>query len=209
MRYRNTSAAAVLIAVAAVTSCAPPAPSTLPPEQWATYTTADGLLAFDHPDEWTVSTTDPLANDPAGGVSVRVHDGAGRTIAVLDTGLIVDLVCRPGPDRAAYTEYDSVPMPGLVAASGAAQRFVYHSLDPASGPSQATYAVVGDAQQDGQCGLFDFFGLTESSGGRFMGEFVSGQPADSVQFLEEAAAYPQTEEYEDVVRMLTSLRNAG
>ncbi|CEA09508.1 hypothetical protein BN1051_02878 [Arthrobacter saudimassiliensis] len=214
MGYRNTSAAAVLIAVMTMSSCAAPpgqedrSSAASQPAQWSTYTTADRRLAFEYPGDWSVSAVEPLANDPDGGVSVRVRDGAGRIIAALDTGLIVGQECSPPAEPTQYTEYEARPMPDLTASGGTQQRFVYHSVDPAEGPSKATYAVVSGAEETGQCGLFDFFRLTESSGGRFMGEFVSGQPPESPEFLEEAAAYPQTEEYRDVLRMLTSLRNA-
>lgn len=208
MGYRNTSAAAVLIAVMSVSSCASPPARQSEIPQWHTYTTADGQLTFEYPDDWSVNAVDPLANDPAGGVSVRVRDGSGRIVAALDTGLIVGQECLPPAEPTRYTEYETRPMPELAATAGTQQRFVYHSADPAEGPSKATYAVVSGTEETGQCGLFDFFRFTESSGGRFMGEFVSGQPPESAEFLEEAAAYPQSGEYRDVLRMLTSLRNA-
>ncbi|MCQ2001604.1 hypothetical protein [Arthrobacter zhaoxinii] len=153
-----------------------------------------------------------LANDPAGGVSLEVLDGGGRILARLDTGVITDLSCTEPAAPASYVEYESVPMPELDSMQGTDQRFVYRSLAP-SGPrnAQATYAVVSGGQEgQGQCGLFDFVTLTDSSGGRFAGEYGdgSGDAQDTDTYLDGAERYRETQEYSDIKEMLTSLRNA-
>ncbi|MCC9205280.1 hypothetical protein [Arthrobacter sp. zg-Y769] len=202
---------AAVVFLTSISSCAAPprqAP-TSPDPQWSSYTTTDGSLAFEHPPGWEVLELPARANDPAGGVSLEVLDGGGRVLAQLDTGIITDLSCTKPAQPPAYVEYESVPMPELDSQQGSEQRFVYRSLAPSgSRNAQATYAVVSGQQQGGQCGLFDFFTLTESSGGRFAGEYAPGSDASREDYLEGAARYRDTQEYRDLRRMLTSLRNA-
>ncbi|WP_289603052.1 hypothetical protein [Arthrobacter sp. zg-Y877] len=208
-------AAALLLT--SISSCAPP-PQSGPTssdsaDAWSSYTTVDGSLRFDHPSDWEVVELPSRANDPLGGVSLQVVDG-GRVLAQLDTGIITDLSCTAPAEPASYEEYESVPMPGLESKQGTDQRFVYRSLAPA-GPwgAQATYAVVSGEPQAVQCGLFDFFTLTESSGGRFAGEYgnaagTADGPEAVEDYLDGAEQYRETQEYQDLKEMLTSLRNA-
>ncbi|MDN3905399.1 hypothetical protein [Arthrobacter sp. YD2] len=211
---RNTLLAGALLLLAGTSSCAqvpdPPSSSSATSRPWSGYTTADGSLRFEHPQDWKVTELPALANDPAGGISVEVAEGSGRVVARLDTGIIADLSCTAPAGAASYTEYESVPMPELDSAQGSEQRFVYRSLAPSGTRSaQATYAVVS-GRQDGNCGLFDFFTLTETSGGRFAGEYPAADAqGDAQSYLDGAARYPDTQEYRDLRRMLTSLRNAG
>ena len=145
-------------------------PASSVPVTWPAYVTSDGALRFEYPPGWSVAEVPALANDPAGGVSLEVADGSGRVLARLDTGIIADLSCTAPAAPGAYREYESMPMPELHSEQGTEQRFVYRSLAPSGQrEAQATYAVVSGQQQGPPCGLFDFFTLTESSGGRFAG----------------------------------------
>lgn len=213
MRYRNTTLAATTLLVLSMSSCAS-SPDTGAPSDaggaWPSYTTRDGALAFEHHPNWTVEEIEPLANDPAGGVSVQVNDAGGDLIAQLDTGIITGLVCADPDEAAQYTEYDSVPMPELDSAQGTDQRFVYRSVafsTPERGEPLATYAVISELGDRGECGLFDFFTLTESSGGRFAGRFSGEDAAPGQSYLDGAAAYGDSAEFRDVKRMLVSLRD--
>ncbi|MBD8043228.1 hypothetical protein H9638_05310 [Arthrobacter sp. Sa2BUA2] len=209
------------------------APGTASPS-WATYTVVPADLQFQYRTDWSVEEAATLANDPAGGVSLRVHDGGGSVIAWLDTGIITDQICTPLPEPVTYTEYDAAPMPELRSAQGTVQRFVYRSVVPAGGETaQVTYAVVSappPSAEEAACGLFDFFTLTESSGGRFAGvvpaggggevgvrpeagvrpDAVAGAGAESnvEEHLRKAVVFAQSQEFRDVKRMLVSLRNA-
>ncbi|MCQ1947703.1 MULTISPECIES: hypothetical protein [unclassified Arthrobacter] len=210
---RNTGLLAAALLLTSISSCAAPPqedPTSSAP-QWSTYTTADSSLRFEHPAGWDIRELPARANDPAGGVSLEVLDDGGRVLARLDTGIITDLSCTEPAEPASYVEYESVPMPKLESKQGSDQRFVYRSLAP-SGPrnAQATYAVVSGQQQSPECGLFDFFRLTESSGGRFAGEYGdgSGDAQDTDTYLDGAERYRETQEYSDIKEMLTSLRNA-
>ena len=243
MRYRNTLIAAGIMGGLCLPSCAvSPAPDAAPESAspgWATYAVERSDLEFEYRTDWSVEEVAALANDPAGGVSLRVHDAGGRVIAWLDTGIITDQICTPLPEPVAYTEYDAAPMPGLISAQGTVQRFVYRSVVPAGGgEAQVTYAVVSaptPSAEEAACGLFDFFTLTESSGGRFAGavpadggaEAAAGAegeagpgagpgpglgPGDHLEkrdHLEKAAAFEESQEFRDVKRMLVSLHNAG
>ena len=165
-----------------------------------------------------------MANDPSGGVSLRVYGADGTVIAWLDTGIITDQVCTGMQEPVTYTEYDSQNMPDLKSAQGDSQRFVYHSVvpAPASAPASAsapatgealvTYAVVSappPSAEEAACGLFDFFTLTESSGARFSGVVPADEGSDVSAHLEKAAAYAGTDEFRDVKRMIVSLRSTN
>lgn len=212
---RNAVLAAAALLLTVLSGCGDAtegdaAPSSFSARAWPNYTTADGALSFEYPPSWQVTELAALANDPAGGVSLQVADGSGRVLARLDTGIIADLSCTTAAEPGAYAEYEAVPMPELGSAQGTEQRFVYRSLAPAGErAAQATYAVVSGRQQAGQCGLFDFFTLTASSGGRFAGEYLPGaDTGDARAYLEGAERYRESDEYRDIKRMLTSLRNA-
>ncbi|MET4058898.1 hypothetical protein ABIB35_000427 [Arthrobacter sp. UYP6] len=213
MSYRNTTLAAATLLVLSMSSCAVPADTGEPssaPGNWPSYATPDGALAFEHRADWTVEEVQPLANDPAGGVSIQVNDAGGDLIARLDTGIITDLVCADPDEAVQYTEYDSQPMPELGSAQGTDQRFVYRSVafsTPERGEPVATYAVVSEIGDRGQCGLFDFFTFTESSGGRFAGMYPVEALSPGQSYLDAAAEYKESPEFRDVKRMLMSLRD--
>lgn len=211
--YRNITLAAATLLVFSMASCAVSPDTGGSPDardDWPSYATSDGALAFDHPGNWTVEEVPPLANDPDGGVSVRVHDAGGGLVAQLDTGLIADLVCADPDEDVQYTEYDSQPMPELDSVQGTDQRFVYRSVafsNAERGEPVATYAVISEIGDRGQCGLFDFFTFTKSSGGRFAGKYPAEEVAAGQSYLDAAAAYENSAEFSDVKRMLTSLRD--
>ena len=213
MRYRNTTLAAASLLVLSMSSCAGPSDTgeqSSAPAAWVSYTTADGSLVFEHRADWNVEEEPALANDPAGGISVKVNDAEGDTVARLDTGLIADLICSDPDVDVQYTEYDSELMPDLDSKQGTEQRFVYRSIAPSSperGEPVATYAVISETGDRGQCGLFDFFTFTESSGGRFAGAYPSEELASGQSYLDGAANYVDSAEFRDIRRMLVSLRD--
>ena len=203
------------MAALAVQSCAVPPPSDLGSESaspgWSDYDVDAASLEFEYRSDWSVEQVAALANDPSGGVSLRVHDADGDVIAWLDTGIITDQVCLGMQEPVRYTEYDSQPMPELGSAQGTSQRFVYHSVAPSAGEALVTYAVVSappPSEEEASCGLFDFFTLTESSGGRFSGVVPPDEGSDVSAHLEKAAAYAESGEFRDVKRMLVSLRSS-
>lgn len=211
MRYRNTLLAAVVTAGLAAASCAAPEPSETASPEWTVYEVQAASLEFEYRSDWQIEQVEALANDPAGGVSLRVHDADGDVIAWLDTGIITDQVCLGMQEPVAYTEYDSQMMPDLESGQGTEQRFVYRSVAPAAGEALVTYAVVSTpppSPEEAACGLFDFFTLTESSGGRFAGVVRPDDGSDMAAHLDKASAFAGSGEYRDVRRMLVSLRNS-
>ena len=211
MRYRNTLLCAAVTAGLAVASCAAPLPPETAAPDWSVYDVAAASLEFEYRSDWQVEQVAALANDPSGGVSLRIHDADGDVIAWLDTGIITDQVCLGMQEPVAYTEYDSQPMPELESEQGTSQRFVYHSAAPAAGEAQVTYAVVSappPSAEEAACGLFDFFTLTASSGGRFSGVVRPDEGSNVSAHLEKARSYAESGEFRDVKRMLVSLRSS-
>ena len=100
---RNSGLLAAALLLTSVSSCAAPPQegptSSASTRQWASYTTTDGSLRFEHPTDWDIREVPALANDPAGGVSLEVLDDGGRVLARLDTGIITDQSCTRLPNR--------------------------------------------------------------------------------------------------------------
>ncbi|MBD7996757.1 hypothetical protein H9639_15775 [Arthrobacter sp. Sa2CUA1] len=82
MSYRNTLIAAGIMGSLCLPSCAvsqapDAAPENAPPD-WTTHTVAAADLQFRYRTDWSVEEVAALANDSAGGVSLRVHDAGGQ-----------------------------------------------------------------------------------------------------------------------------------
>lgn len=178
-------------------------------EDWATYTTPDGSLSFDHPGDWTVTVSEPA---PPQGVTVAVEDGIGRLIASLQTNLITGAVCAA---EVPYALLDSEPLPALAQPSGT-PTFVFESrsdpsiTDPTAAATFA-YGITSSPLPEGPtaCPIAHFFTWPPSGAG-FAGvydpfEIYPGKP----MHIDTPQAYMETEEYQRIRTMLTSLRPAG
>ncbi|MEG9246683.1 hypothetical protein V6S67_01110 [Arthrobacter sp. Soc17.1.1.1] len=180
-----------------------------PPEGWVTYTTADGSLAFDHPAGWTVADA-PEA--PPAGVSVVVGDSTGRQLATLQTDLVTGAVC---PAELPYSLLDAEPLPAL-AQGTVTPRFVFEGrTDPAVADpvaaSTLAYGITAAPEPTGAtaCPLAHFFPWPPS-GAAFGGVYdpflvYPGKPPH----IDTPHAYMETEEYQGIRAMITSLRPAG
>ncbi|MHA7241016.1 hypothetical protein [Arthrobacter sp. TMS1-12-1] len=193
----------------------PPSPTpsaTAPPVAgagWVTYTTTDGDLSFDHPADWTVVASTPA---PPQGVAVAVEDPAGRRLATLQTDLVTGAVC---PEEVPYSLLDSEPLPALTQGS-ATPRFVFEGrTDPAVADpvaaSTLAYGITSGPLPEGPtaCPIAHFF-TWPPSGAAFGGvydpyEVYPGKP----MHIDTPQAYMETEEYQQIRTMLTSLRPAG
>ncbi|WP_043443041.1 hypothetical protein [Arthrobacter sp. L77] len=187
-------------------------PSTAPPDAdpgWATYTTPDGGLSFDHPGDWTVVVSTPA---PPEGVAVAVEDGAGRRLASLRTDLVTGAVC---PAKVPYSLLDSEPLPALTQASGTPMFVFEGRTDPAVADpvaaSTLAYGITSGPLPEGTtaCPIAHFF-TWPPSGAAFGGvydpyEIYPGKP----MHIDTPQAYMETEEYQRIRTMLTSLRPAG
>ncbi|MHA7179934.1 hypothetical protein ACX80J_07415 [Arthrobacter sp. MDB2-24] len=195
-------------------SPAGPVPSGKPSDpaadgNWATYTTSDGSLSFDHPADWDVSDA-PEA--PPKGVLVVVDDASGRRLATLRTHLVTGAVC---PEELPYSLLDSEVLPALTQDSGT-PRFVFEGrtdpsvADPVAASTLA-YGITSGPEPTGPtaCPIAHFF-TWPPSGAAFGGtydpfEIYPGKP----QHIDTPQAYMETEEYQDIRAMITSLRPAG
>lgn len=176
---------------------------------WTTYTTTDGSLSFDHPADWTVAA---VPEAPPEGVAVVVGDAGGRQLATLQTNLVTGAVC---PAELPYALLDAEVLPALDAGSGA-PRFVFEGrTDPAvpdpMAASVLAYGITAAPEPTGPtaCPISHFF-TWPPSGAAFGGvydpfEVHPGQP----QHVDTPHAYMETEEYQDIRAMITSLRPAG
>ena len=209
------SSGAVCLALL-VTSCAPPgADAGAPPDAgagdsgWATYTTPDGDLSFDHPGDWTVVASTPA---PPEGVAVAVEDDAGRRLASLQTNLVTGAVC---PAKVPYSLLDSEPLPDLTQDSGTPMFVFEGRTDPSvADPVAASvlaYGITSAPLPEGPtaCPIAHFF-TWPPSGAAFGGiydpyEIYPGKP----MHIDTPQAYMETEEYQQIRTMLTSLRPAG
>ncbi|BBE21425.1 hypothetical protein MN0502_03080 [Arthrobacter sp. MN05-02] len=207
---------------ASATGSADPAPSSSPSVEptaepsepaldgdWTTYTTTDGSLSFDHPSDWTVAA---VPEAPPEGVAVVVGDADGRQLATLQTNLVTGAVC---PAELPYALLDAEVLPALDAGSGA-PRFVFEGRtnpgvpDPVAA-SVLAYGITAAPEPTGPtaCPISHFF-TWPPSGAAFGGvydpfEIYPGKP----QHVDTPHAYMETEEYQDIRAMITSLRPAG
>lgn len=192
---------------AAATS--PPA-SPAPAADLVTYTTSDGALSFDHPIGWAVAENPDTA--ASGGVSVVVHDAAGRQLATLQTDLVIGSVCS---ERVPYSVIDSQPLPALAQAGGMPTfRFESRTNPHATDAVQMTtfaYGITSSPDPTGPdaCPIAHFFPWPPS-GAAFAGIYdpfdtSPGRP----MHVDTPQAYTETEEYQQIKAMITSLRPTG
>ncbi len=194
------------------TSAAPPSSS-----GWKTFTTSDGTLSFDYPAAWTVK--DPAGKAPLGGEFVDVVNAAGKQMAALRTNIVTGAECG---DQQPYLLIDSQPMQALAEPGTADQRpprYVFEargdfSAAKPSPPTIASYGITMMPEETGptSCPMFQLF-LWPPSGalfGQVYDPAMNTTPGDpGLPYLEKAKLYATTAEYQDVKKMITSLRPAG
>lgn len=194
-----------------------PRPSGATPSAgWLTFTTKDGL-SFDFPDGWSV--TNAAGEMPLSGVFVDVVNAAGKPMASLRTNIVTGAECV---DKLPFEVYDSEPMQALAESGGgdgAGPRYVFESRgdDTAPGSTRTTIAAYGITlvpEEAGAtaCPMFHLF-LWAPSGAFFGGTYNPDNnrtPGDaSLPYLEKAKLYAGTPEYQDIRKMITSLRPAA
>lgn len=179
-----------------------------------TFTTADGQLAFDLPSTWNVR--DPAGELPeGGGAFAEVTNEAGRPLATLRTNMATGSTCI---DKYPFTEFESQDLPAL-AQGGAAPRYVFETRGDATAPGPANtpaaaYGITTVPAPAGStaCPIFHFFTWrpTAAMFGAFYNPENNRTPgADGLPYLEQARKYMDTTEYQNIRRMITSLRPAG
>ncbi|WP_346924950.1 hypothetical protein [uncultured Arthrobacter sp.] len=191
-----------------------PSEAGTPSSGWKTFTTTDAGLSFDYPAGWTVK--DP--GGALGGEFVDVLNAEGKPMAGLRTNIVTGSECV---GKSPYEVYDSEPMVALAeggGADGGGPRYVFESRgdDPDAVATQSTIAAYGitmipEESGDLACPMFHLF-LWPPSGAFFGGTYnpennaTPGDPA--LPYLEKARLYASTLEYQDVRKMITSLRPA-
>jgi len=186
------------------------------PSDWRTFTTSDGGLSFDLPSAWRVQ--DPAGETPLGGVFVEVLNAGGKRMATLRTNIVTGSECT---QLYPYLLFDSEPMQALAepgAADAVVPRYVFEGRGDSTAPepSQSTVAAYGitmTPEESGPtaCPMFQLF-LWPPSGAMFGATYNPGTnatPGDpSLPYLEKAKLYASTAEYQQIRKMITSLRAA-
>ena len=177
---------------------------------WQTLKTPDGQLQFDHPAEWTVK--DRGAEAAPGGVFLEVLNPGGKSLATLRTNVVTGSECT---QRIPYSVLDLVPVPALVQ-QGVTPHFIFElrlypaEKDPAKANVMA-YGISSAPKPSGPdaCPIFQFF-TWPPSGASFGGVY---NPFDTTPgnepHVDTPEAYLETAEYQDIKKMITSLRPAG
>lgn len=213
----TTTAASASPALSATSSPAATSPAPVPTAtrgSLKTFTTADGQLAFDLPATWSVR--DPAGELPeGGGAFAEVTNEAGRPMATLRTNMATGSTCL---EKYPYAVLESQELPAL-AQDGETPRFIYETRGntatpgPADTPA-AAYGIVSVPAPTGDlaCPMFHFFTWppTAAMFGAFYNPENNRTPgAESLPYLEQARRYMDTTEYQNIRRMITSLRPAG
>ncbi len=195
-----------------------PAEGAPPPSSgWKTFTTSDGTLSFDYPATWVIR--DPAGQAPLGGEFVDVVNAAGKQMAALRTNIVTGAECG---DQQPYLLIDSEPMQALTEPGMADQtvpRYVFEgrgdaTAKDASPPTIASYGITMMPEETGpmSCPMFQLF-LWPPSGALFGQAYDPAKnttPGDpGLPYLEKAKLYATTAEYQDVRKMITSLRPAN
>lgn len=180
---------------------------------WKTFTTADGQLAFDHPAVWSVR--DPAGELPeGGGAFAEITNEAGKPLATLRTNMATGSTCT---EKYPFTEFESQQLPAL-AQAGTVPRFVFETRGNSSTPGPANtpaaaYGITVSAAPTGDlaCPIFQFFTWppTAAMFGAFYNPENNKTPGgENLPYLEQARKYMDAAEYQDIRRMITSLRPA-
>jgi hypothetical protein len=173
------------------------------------YTTADGGLVFDHPGAWTVRDAEGAA---PGGVFVEVRGENGKLLATLRTNMVTGATCA---EKYPYSVIVSEPMPRLEQPGGVA-RFVFESRTNPAEPDPVkmttfAYGITSGPEPTGPtaCPLAHFFAWPPS-GAMFGGIY---DPFDTTPgnppHVDTPQAYAETDEFQNIEKMITSLRPAG
>ncbi|MBT2523731.1 hypothetical protein [Arthrobacter sp. ISL-28] len=197
------------------TATAAPTPAPAPTAAaWTTFTDATGQATFEHPLGWTVSEA-PQTIDGGSYNTVEVKNAAGKTMSTLQ--LVYDGAGGPMcPDPKPYQTLDSVVV-DIPQKAAKLKEF-------ARGPSAFVFRVIqGDkvygslALTDGDlapkpttCGLYNGIlgpdNVPFAHFGDAMWLMADGRDAPlTFNTVAEAKSYMQTQEYQDIKRMLISL----
>ena len=197
----------------AQSSDAPPVVEEDTQDQLVTYTTADGMLQFDHPSGWTVRELSSPARDVYNQTTdeLEIVNKDGVTMGELITGVVAGFMQLPGVP---YYEFDYEPLTGLEDKEperGDIPAFVFQALEqPAGFDAQMAITAWGRDNQTESAVLVHGFGFIPGVSGAFFSRPIAPDtvlPVDpSLTGANRLEAYMQTREYADVKQMMMSLR---
>ena len=181
-----------------------------------TYTTADGMFAFDHPSDWSVVVTEPAQLSISVPLSLIVHDAEGREMATLVAGFPAanDSVVT-GPIEPVPLEYQKIPEEQLATTyEGTAIAFHYETrFNPTSGEVGAAMGIDTFKKTFPISSSLPGFHIDSMTGAAFSrwidtSDAISGIGPNSkvVGGTELYEAYQRTDEYQNAKKMMVSLR---
>lgn len=186
-------------------------------ESWKTYTDSGHTVSFDLPQDWIAQRIPEGPGVPPGTLKVQVRDASGTLVATLNTGIQgLGGACNPA-HASPYTVLVSVPMDIPSTASDATSvppRFVYRLLqgkskfygsygitDHAAGANGKICLAYNVVSGPGALRLYMFGDVLQLNS-------VDGAPAGLRAFntIAEAQQYLRTGEFQNLLRMITSLK---
>ena len=182
---------------------------------WETYTTPSGVMAFELPPGWTVEPADFYNAEEV----LAVQNASGELMATLANGMLpTGQAC--GPEQWPYTVLDSAPvdLPSVNQSPRAIDPvFSYRVLQ--SEPMVASYGVtdsvgsqtgencvlINALRSSGPAGIFSFANhlMVRPQSGE---SAVPGYRVLEFDTIEEAEAYQESQEYQQIKRMIMSLQ---
>lgn len=185
---------------------------------WKTYSTPDGSLSFELPEEWIVQSVPPAKGTLAGALALEVKKPDGTFVAALRTGIPPSSAKCTEAAKREYTVLSSVPAGNLEAGTAAGTippRVVFRVIKGYRyfGSYGITNVVAGT---DGRaCGLRNTVRGPAATGDYSFGDvpvlraFAPDEkvaPAKAFNTLAEAGEYAaESEDFANVQRMLMSL----
>lgn len=197
-----------------------PAPGSLAGQGIKTYVDwpAGYKVSFNYPAAWQLADASLESSSLANGAGTSLTDATGTEVARLAHGDANDWSTSGCLNTAPYKVLDSQPMPGLPVDPATPEqgtpRFVYVAMTSAAGDGGPVQAGIGITNRiSGQDGIgcvldlavrgpdaleFYSFGNRRPLGGSFWGLY-------NFQTMEEALAFSNTQDFEDLKAVITSL----
>jgi hypothetical protein len=184
--------------------------------EWKTFQDAGKTISFDLPKEWTAQADDAAA---AGETKIEVRNADGDVMATFDAAKsVLGGACQPKSARP-YTVLASIPLSipsDNTGSTAVAPRFVYR-LIKGSAKFYASYGITDRAGgTDGKACLVYNVVSSKALGNYMFGDVLQftsaldGTPGlRAFDTIADAQKYMLTSEFQNVQKMITSLKVAG
>lgn len=191
-------------------------PASATAADWKNFTDPGKTVSFEVPQDWSVQV---LPSPGAGALHLEVKDTAGTTMATLNTHITgLGGACQPASSRP-YTVLASLPMviPSDNTAPAAVEpRYVYRVIQGAT-HFFASYGITDQsAGPDGKACLVSNTVTSKKLGVYMFGDVLQftsaldGSPGlRAFATIADAQAYMRSTEYQNIQKMLTSLKVLG